>query len=80
MNANPDLVPDIDGARCAGCGRCIAACRLRLIGFEQRGRRKIAVLLDPDRCTGCGKCAPQCAIEAIVMGAELESTAAPALS
>ena len=67
LKTDPGTVPEIDTARCSGCGRCIAACSLRLFGFEQQGRRKIAVLPEPDRCTGCGKCAVECAVGAITL-------------
>jgi ferredoxin len=60
-------IPIIDGTRCSGCGRCIAACHLRLFAFEQHGWRKISVLQDGDRCSGCNKCAGVCPIDAISM-------------
>lgn len=60
-------IPLIDAAHCSGCGRCIAACHLRLFAFERQGWRKIAVLHDGERCSGCGKCAAMCAIDALVM-------------
>ncbi len=59
--------PDIDTEHCSGCGRCIAACGLRLFAFELQGWRKISVLQDSERCNGCAKCAAQCPVDAITM-------------
>lgn len=60
-------IPIINTARCSGCGRCIAACHLRLFAFERQGWRKISVLQDMDRCTGCAQCNAMCPIDAISM-------------
>ncbi len=59
----------IDPARCTGCGRCIAACELRLIAFETKDWKKRSVLQEPERCTGCGDCDARCPTGAISMGA-----------
>jgi NAD-dependent dihydropyrimidine dehydrogenase PreA subunit len=58
-------VAQIDPARCSGCGRCLAACELRLLGFETRAWKKTTVLHDEDQCTGCNLCAARCPIGAI---------------
>jgi ferredoxin len=60
-----DSVPEVDPARCTGCGRCIAACSPKLFSFEQRGWRKVSVLSDPEGCTRCGKCVVECPVGAI---------------
>jgi len=62
-----DQIAIVDDSRCSGCGRCIAACQLRLFAFEQIGWRKVAVLQDSARCNGCGACADMCAIGAVAM-------------
>ncbi|WPC66858.1 4Fe-4S dicluster domain-containing protein [Rhodoferax ferrireducens] len=67
-------IPTIDAARCSGCGRCIAACHLRLFAFETHEWKKTSVLHDSERCSGCGKCAANCAIDAITMGHKPVST------
>ena len=59
--------PQIDAARCSGCGRCIGACELRLFAFERQGWRKVAVLQDESRCIGCGECADRCVVGALNM-------------
>jgi len=64
-------IPIIDAARCSGCGRCIAACHLRLFAFEQQGWRKVSVLQDSERCSGCALCAAKCPIDAIAMEKKL---------
>jgi Na+-translocating ferredoxin:NAD+ oxidoreductase RNF subunit RnfB len=67
MNSARSSVAMVDAARCSGCGRCIAACKLRLFAFEKQGWRKISVLQNGERCTGCNLCAEQCPIDAISM-------------
>jgi Na+-translocating ferredoxin:NAD+ oxidoreductase RNF subunit RnfB len=60
-------LPDITAARCSGCGRCIAACHLRLFVFETRAWKKSAVFINGDLCTGCGQCAAKCTLGIIQM-------------
>lgn len=70
-------LPEIDAARCTGCGRCIAACHLPLIAFQTKNWRKTAVLQAADRCNGCARCAVHCPVQAIAMVAP-EAVAQPA--
>ncbi|NJD37591.1 MAG: 4Fe-4S dicluster domain-containing protein [Geobacter sp.] len=58
-------VPQIDTGRCSGCGRCVAACPLRLITLETTGYRKHAVIINPDCCIRCKACVKACPLEAI---------------
>jgi len=58
-------IPVIDAARCNGCGRCVAACPLRLISLEVHGYRKEAVPGRPEQCVHCGKCMESCPVGAI---------------
>jgi ferredoxin len=61
-------LPVVDGDRCTGCGRCVAACDPRVISLETRPDwRKSAVLHQPDGCTGCSLCALRCPFGAIEM-------------
>lgn len=49
-------LPEVAMARCTGCGRCVAACRERLLTLEVTGYRKHAFLREPARCTRCLDC------------------------
>ncbi|MDD2853181.1 MAG: 4Fe-4S binding protein [Desulfuromonadaceae bacterium] len=59
-------IPKIDSARCSGCGRCVAACPLRLITLEVAKYRKSAMLINAERCTHCGQCVESCLLDAII--------------
>jgi ferredoxin len=58
-------VPAVDSGRCSGCGRCVAACPVRIISLEVAGFRKHARIMDPDRCSLCGRCMAECPVEAV---------------
>ncbi len=53
-------VPEVDPARCTGCGRCAEVCQYHAIAVV--GRK---VLVFPELCHGCGSCAFQCPTGAI---------------
>jgi len=63
----PDLqdLPQIDSARCTGCGRCVAACPARIITLEVAGFRKHATIMHPERCNLCDRCRAECPVEAV---------------
>jgi len=63
----PDLngVPQIDAARCTGCGRCVAACPEKIITLAVSGYRKHAVIERTERCGCCSRCLAECPVEAI---------------
>ena len=59
----------VDQETCTGCGRCVAACRLRAMSLQPEwpngfGRKRVVVL--EDRCTGCGECLPVCPYGSLV--------------
>ena len=63
IESNP--CPEVDIARCTGCGRCVAACAERLLSLEVSGYRKHAVLKAPQRCTRCLDCLVACPVGAL---------------
>jgi len=65
--SRPVLTPDIDTARCTGCGWCVPTCHLHLLSLEVQGWKKFSTLHDADTCTGCRKCAAKCPFGAITM-------------
>ena len=56
----------IDTHRCSGCGRCVAACRSRLVTLEETGHRKQASFHSLDKCTNCMNCFRECPLQVIV--------------
>jgi len=60
-----DSVPEIEITRCTGCGRCVAACRERVITLEVSGFRKHAALVTPLRCSRCQSCLAACPVGAL---------------
>jgi ferredoxin len=69
-------LPDIDPARCTGCGRCVAACEPHVLSLEVVRWQKFAVLHDAHRCTGCSLCAVRCPFDAITMGRQASTAGA----
>ncbi|MGJ7611311.1 MULTISPECIES: ATP-binding protein [unclassified Variovorax] len=63
----PGWRPDVNTARCTGCGWCVAACDLHLLSLEATGWRKSSVLHHADQCTGCSDCAVTCPFHVITM-------------
>jgi len=67
MSRAAPRLPDIDPARCTGCGWCLAACKPAVLGFVREGWRKRTELLDATHCTGCTLCEVRCPVHAITM-------------
>ena len=63
----PGWQPEIDSARCTGCGWCVAACRPHVLSLELIRWRKTSTLHDAERCTGCSDCAVACPFHVIHM-------------
>jgi ferredoxin len=64
----PPPLPEIDPARCTGCGWCIGACPPHVLSLQlQPDWRKRSTLDDAAGCTGCAKCAVRCPFGAIRM-------------
>ncbi|WP_243287332.1 4Fe-4S dicluster domain-containing protein [Geothrix terrae] len=64
-----NFLPELDGGRCTGCGKCIGACPVEALSLVSAHdpRRPAArrARLDEDRCLGCGVCVRSCAPGAI---------------
>lgn len=65
-------LPQVDGARCIGCGGCASACPPNLITIADDGplARFTWALA---RCTSCGRCADACPEDAVTMTRRFET-------
>lgn len=57
------LVPEVDAAKCTGCGCCAQACQFNAIAVVKEN-----VLIFPEICHHCGACAIACPEDAITEG------------
>ena len=53
-------IPEVDGSRCEGCGRCAKVCQYHAIVALDGD-----LLIFPELCHGCGSCTLQCPEQAI---------------
>lgn len=60
-------LPEIDPARCTGCGWCVAACPPHVLSLHVLDGRKTSTLDDAAGCTGCALCFVRCPFDAIKM-------------
>lgn len=60
------FTPTTNQHRCSGCGRCVSACRSRLVTLESVGHKKQASFHGADQCTNCLNCFRECPLSAIV--------------
>lgn len=67
----------LDGARCTGCGACVAVCPTGALTLVEN-----RAVLDTARCRGCEVCVPACPVGALRPVLEIEPvpTAPPALA
>ena len=58
------FLPEIDRARCNGCGKCVTACPVEAMALvsanDPKAPKKRTVRLVEDGCLGCGVCVPTC--------------------
>ncbi len=58
------FVPEVDTARCTGCGKCVEACPVEAMGSvsanDARSPKKRLARLDERICLGCGVCVAAC--------------------
>lgn len=69
--ATTNFLPEIDGTRCSGCGKCTEVCPVEAIGLvsagdPQKPKRKKA-RVNEDLCLGCGVCVRQCSMHAATL-------------
>ena len=59
-----NYLPEVDAARCTGCGLCVEACpveAMALVSANDPGAaRRKAARVNEDLCLGCGVCVPAC--------------------
>jgi electron transport complex protein RnfB len=59
----PELVAQIDEARCIGCAKCLPPCPVdAIVGMRRQMHTVVAEL-----CTGCDLCIAPCPVDCIVM-------------
>jgi ferredoxin len=67
----PKALPEIDPARCTGCGWCVGVCPPHVLSLQtpagQTWGRKRSTLHDRAGCTGCALCVVRCPFDAIRM-------------
>jgi len=65
---------------CSGCGRCLAACPVKVISLETagaNGRGARRAVVDEELCLGCGVCARNCRIRALTMAPRAKRVITP---
>jgi formate hydrogenlyase subunit 6/NADH:ubiquinone oxidoreductase subunit I len=63
--------PQIDMAKCVGCGICARGCPGRAMEMEGKGSES-SFRIHLERCLFCGQCAESCPKEAIQLTTEYE--------
>lgn len=76
-----NFIPQIDEAKCNGCGRCVAVCpveAMTLVSANDPNKPKMKkAKLNNDLCLGCGVCVRNCRVDAIHLESRLERVITP---
>lgn len=56
VNYNGPYLPEFEENKCTHCGKCVKACPVGAMSFNENGKRRI----DLDKCLGCGLCESAC--------------------
>ena len=76
-----NFLPNVDEARCNGCGKCVVACPVEAMTLvsandPHRPKRRKAVL-DAELCLGCGVCTRVCPTDGLWLEARPERVLTP---
>jgi len=76
-----NFLPEIDEAKCNGCGKCVNACpveAMALVSANDPNEPKMKkVRLNENLCLGCGVCARTCAMDGIHLKTRLNRVITP---
>lgn len=61
------VMPEIDAAKCNGCGLCVAICESKIITMTGN----VITILESDKCGWCTECEAVCATGAITCPFEI---------
>ncbi len=67
-----NFIPQVDAARCNGCGKCVAACPIDAIGVCDD-----VASVDESICLGCGVCVRACARDGLALAARPRRVVTP---
>ncbi len=59
------LSPEVDPARCRGCGRCVEICPFEAVGLKENPDGTYTSVVYRHNCVGCGGCVGRCPVTAM---------------
>jgi NADPH-dependent glutamate synthase beta subunit-like oxidoreductase/NAD-dependent dihydropyrimidine dehydrogenase PreA subunit len=59
------LSPEVDAARCRGCGRCVEICPFDAVGLKENPDGTYTSVVHRHNCVGCGGCVGRCPVTAM---------------
>ncbi len=57
----------VDEEKCNGCGTCAEVCPVSVFEMQEKGDKKISVVVNNDACIVCRACEVQCPSQAITV-------------